>query len=112
MKNWEQLKYNDTFKELVDKFNINSDNSSFIDNMTGTILSNGVLYQGKETVDSKLIRPLEKGDVSGVVQSNTILDNFILYYRDTNKLVSLDMFPIDLLSYANGKPQFLYIKEE
>ena len=54
MKNWEQLKYNDTFKELVDKFNINSDNSSFIDNMTGTILSNGVLYQGKETVDSKL----------------------------------------------------------
>lgn len=112
MKNWEQLKYNDTFKELVDKFNINSDNSSFIDNMTGTILSNGVLYQGKETVDSKLIRPLEKVDVSGVVQSNTILDNFILYYRDTNKLVSLDMFPIDLLSYANGKPQFLYIKED
>ena len=112
MRTWEQLQYNDTFKELVDKFNINSNNSKFIDDMTGTILSNGVLYQGNETVDGKLIRPLEKVDVSGVVQSNTILDNFVLYFRDTNKLVSLDLFPIDLLSYANGKPQFLYIKED
>ena len=112
MRTWEQLRYNDTFKELVDKFNINSSNSEFLDNMTGTILSNGVLYQGTETVDGKLIRPLEKVEVTGVVQSDTIFDNFVLYYRDTNKLVSLDLFPVDLLSYANGKPQFLYIKQD
>lgn len=112
MKDWKELKYTNTFKDLVDLFNINSANSSFIDDMIGTILSNGVIYNGNETVNGVLIRPLKKVEVSGVVSSDTILDNFTLYFRDTNNIVKLDMFPIDLLSYANGKPQFLYIRED
>ena len=53
MRNWEQLHYTNTFKELVDKFNLNSDSSNFIDKMTGTILCNGVLFNGKETIDGQ-----------------------------------------------------------
>ena len=112
MRTWQTLDYTNTFGEMVDKFNQNSDSSAFIDSMVGTILSNGVLYSGKETVDGMLIQPLTKVGVSGTVNSDTIFDNFTLYYRDTNQLITLDQFPIDLLSYANGRPQFLYIRQD
>lgn len=113
MKSWEQLKYTNTFRELVDKFNINSNNSVFLDSMLGKVLSNGVIYNGNETVEGKIIIPLTPVDIKGnVVNSNTIFDNFTLYFRDTNKLVELNNFPVDLLKYNNGKPQFIYIKED
>ena len=112
MRTWQTLDYTNTFGEMVDKFNQNSDSSAFIDNMVGTILSNGVLYSGKETVDGMLIQPLTKVGVSGTVNSDTVFDNFTLYYRDTNQLITLDQFPVDLLSYANGRPQFLYIRQD
>ena len=112
MRTWQTLDYTNTFGEMVDKFNQNSDSSAFIDNMIGTILSNGVLYSGKETVDGMLIQPLTKVGVSGTVNSDTVFDNFTLYYRDTNQLITLDQFPVDLLSYANGRPQFLYIRQD
>ena len=112
MRDWQELKYTNTFKDLVDKFNLNRDSSEFLDKMTGTILSNGVLFSGRETIDGMLLRPLKPVELSGVVQSNTIFDNFILYFRDTNNLKELNKFPVDLLSYADGKPHFLYIKED
>ena len=112
MRDWQELKYTNTFKDLVDKFNLNRDSSEFLDKMTGTILSNGVLFSGRETIDGMLLRPLKSVELSGVVQSNTIFDNFILYFRDTNNLKELNKFPVDLLSYADGKPHFLYIKED
>lgn len=112
MRDWKRLHSTNTYKEMIDLWNKNIDSSVFIDSMVGTILCNGVLFQGTETIDGIIIKPLEKVEVSGVVQSNTILDNFTLYYRDTNNIVTLNKFPIDLLSYANGKPQFLYIKED
>lgn len=112
MRNWKKLEYTNTFREMVDLFNVNRDNSEFIDGMVGSILSNGVLFEGNETINGRLISPLTKVDVSGEVQSNTILDNFTLYYRDTNHLITLNKFPVDLLSYANGKLQFFYIKED
>ena len=103
MRNWEQLHYTNTFKELVDKFNLNSDSSNFIDKMTGTILCNGVLFNGKETIDGQSILPLQNITLSGIVNSDTILDNFILYFRDENKIIELDQFPIDLLSFNDNK---------
>ena len=80
MRNWERLNYSDTFKDMVDKFNINSNNSTFMDSMTGTILCNGVLFNGNETVEGKMIRPLTEVDLSGAVNSDTIFDNFELYW--------------------------------
>lgn len=112
MRNWEQLHYTNTFKELVDKFNLNSDSSNFIDKMTGTILCNGVLFNGKETIDGQSILPLQNITLSGIVNSDTILDNFILYFRDENKIIELDQFPIDLLSFNDNKIHFLYIKSD
>lgn len=112
MRDWKQIKYTNTFKELVDLSNANTDSSAFLDEMTGTILCNGVLFSGIETVDGMLTRPLKSVELSGVVKSDTIFDNFVLYFRDTNNLKELNKFPVDLLSYANGKPQFLYIKED
>lgn len=112
MRNWERLNYSDTFKDMVDKFNTNSNNSTFMDSMTGTILCNGVLFNGNETVEGKMVRPLTKVDLSGTVNSDTIFDNFELYYRDTNQVKYLDRFPVDLLSYADGIIHFLYIKQD
>lgn len=112
MKDWKQIQYSDTFKEAVDNFNINSENSDFIDKMTGTILCNGVLFTGKETIDGELILPLQNAKSSGVVNSDTILDNFKLYFRDENKLVEVDQFPIDLLSYNDEKLHFIFIKSD
>lgn len=111
MRNWKSLISTNTFQELINKFNDNSESSKFIDDMVGTILCNGILFNGNETIDGKIIRPLTKVDLSGTVNSNTVLDNFVLYFRDTNKLVNLDQFPVDLLSYADGKPHFLYIQQ-
>lgn len=112
MKDWEQIHYTNTYKELVDKFNINSENSEFLDKMTGTILCNSVLFNGKETINGQSIFPLQNINLSGVVDSDTILDNFTLYFRDENKIIELDQFPIDLLSFADNKIHFLYIKSD
>lgn len=112
MRDWKQLNDSNIMKDLIEYFNQNSDSSAFIDSMVGTILSNGVIYSGRETVDGMLIRPLKPVEITGVVNSATIFDNFDLYFRDTNKIVNLSLFPIDFLSYANGKLQFLYIRED
>lgn len=112
MRTWEYIEYNNTFKELVDKINNNSDSSTFIDNITGTILCNGVIFNGNESINGQKILPLEKVNLSGVVTSDTILDNFQLYFRDSNVVIKLDQFPIDLLSYKDNKIHFLYIKED
>lgn len=112
MRDWKYLNSSNIMKELIEYFNKNSDSSEFIDSMVGTILSNGVIFNGNETVNGMIIRPLKPVELTGIVGSATVLDNFELYFRDTNKVVFLDQFPIDLLSYANGKPQFLYIRED
>jgi hypothetical protein len=111
MRDWKTIKSTNTFQDLVDKFNQNSESSNFIDEMLGKVLSNGILFNGNETINGKIIQPLTKVDLSGIVESDTILDNFVLYFRDTNNIVSLNQFPIDLLSYADGKPHFLYLQE-
>lgn len=112
MRNWQYLNSSNIMKELIEYFNKNSDSSAFIDSMVGTILSNGIIFNGNETVNGMIIRPLKPVELTGIVNSATVLDNFELYFRDTNKVVFLDQFPIDLLSYATGKPQFLYIRED
>lgn len=112
MRDWKQLNDSNIMRDLIEYFNQNSDSSAFIDSMVGTILSNGVIYNGRETVDGMLIRPLKPVEITGIVNSATVFDNFDLYFRDTNKIVSLSMFPIDFLSYANGKLNFLYIRED
>lgn len=112
MRDWKYLNSSNIMKELIEYFNKNSDSSEFIDSMVGTILSNGVIFNGNETVNGMIVRPLKPVELTGIVGSATVLDNFELYFRDTNKVVFLDQFPIDLLSYANGKPQFLYIRED
>ena len=80
--------------------------------MLGTVLSNGILFKGDETIDGHIIRPLKKVELKGTVNSDTVFDNFTIYFRDSNSLIELDMFPVDLLSYADGKPHFLFIKED
>jgi len=112
MRTWEYVEYTNTFRELVDKINKNTDSSNFIDNITGTILCNGVMFEGNETVDGQKIYPLENVTLSGIVNSNTIFDNFKLYFRDNNIIVELDQFPIDLLSYLDNKIHFLFIKPD
>lgn len=112
MRDWKRLNSTNTFQEMVNLWNQNQDSSEFLDGMVGTILSNGVLYNGNETIAGKLVRPLENVELSGQVDSDTYFDNFTFYFRDTNKVVPTDMFPVDLLNFADGKPHFLYIKED
>ena len=112
MRNWEELSSTNTFQEMVDLWNKNRDSSEFLDGMVGTILCNGVLFNGNETIAGKMVRPLENVELSGQVDSDTYFDNFTFYFRDTNKVVPTDMFPVDLLNFADGKPHFLYIKED
>ena len=112
MRDWEKLNSTNTFQEMVDLWNKNVDSAEFIDGMVGTILCNGVLFNGRETVAGKMIRPLENVELSGQVDSDTYFDNFTFYFRDTNKVVETNMFPVDLLNFADGKPHFLYIKED
>lgn len=112
MRTWEYINYTNTFRELVDKINKNSDSSKFIDEITGNILCNGIIYNGRETINGASIKPLEPVDVSGVVTSDTILDNFKLYFRDSNIVVEVNEFPIDLLSYKDNKLHFIFIKQD
>ena len=113
MRDWKSLVYTNTFRELVDLFNDNSESSKFLDDIVGTIMCNGVIFSGKETIDGAVIEPLKPVELTGnLVNSDTILDNFNLYFRESNKVVSLDLFPIDLLSYADGKLHFFYIRED
>ena len=113
MRDWKSLVYTNTFRDLVDLFNANSDSSAYLDSIVGTIMSNGVLFSGKETIEGVNIEPLKPVEISGaLVNSDTILDNFQLYYRESNKVISLDLFPVDLLSYADGKLHFFYIRED
>lgn len=112
MKNWEELAYTNTFGDAVDKFNSNSRNSDFMDKTTGKILCNSVMFNGRETIDNELVLPFKNVKSSGLVESNTIFDNFVLYFRNENKIIELNNFPIDLLAFADDKIHFLFIKSD
>ena len=112
MNDWKKTQYSDTFRNLVDNSNTNVDNSIFNEKMLGTILSNGILFTGNETIDEKPIEPLTNILANQIVNSDTVLDNFLLYFRENNEVVKLDLFPVDLLSYADGKLHFFFIKAD
>ena len=112
MRTWEELNYSDTFGDLVNKFNKNSENSDFIDKTTGKIICNSIIYNGRETIDNELIVPFKNVKASGLVNSDTILDNFVLYFRSENKIIELNSFPIDLLAFNDNKIHFLFIKSD
>ena len=112
MRDWRKLPVNCTTRELIEYFNVNANSSQFMDYVTGTIMNNGLLFTGKETIEGALIAPLRKVDVSGVVNSNTIFDNFRMYFRGSDSIVELNDFPVDLTMYNDNKPHFLYFKED
>ena len=111
MRDWELLGINSTTREVIEKFNINSNSSRFMDHVTGSIMSNGLLFTGTETVAGELVVPLRKVGLSGIVESDTLFDNFRMYFRESNNIVELDKFPVDLTRYNDNKPHFLYFKE-
>lgn len=112
MREWRTLSTNCTTRQVIENFNINANSSRFMDYVTGTIMNNGLLFTNTESVDGQLISPLKKIKLDGVVNSNTIFDNFRMYFRETNKIVELDEFPVDLTAFNDGKPHFLYFRED
>ena len=58
MRNWEELSSTNTFQEMVDLWNKNRDSSEFLDGMVGTILCNGVLFNGNEKIFVVIWKPL------------------------------------------------------
>lgn len=112
MRDWRTLGMNSTTRELIESFNINANSSKFMDYVTGTIMNNGLLFTGRESIEGSLIQPLKRVDVKGIVNSNTIFDNFRMYFRETNNIVELNQFPVDLTMYNDNKPHFLYFKED
>lgn len=112
MRDWKTLEETNTLGEQMDVINENAKSSEFIDDMLDKVISNGYIYTGQETIGGKFVLPLQNVDLTGVVPSALYFDNFKLFFRNTNKVVELDQFPVDLLSYANGKPQFLYFRDD
>ena len=111
MRDWRLLSMNTTTREIIESFNVNSNSSRFMDYVTGTIMNNGLLFTGQETVEGELVSPLQRVNLSGIVNSDTIFDNFRMYFREPNKIVELDQFPVDLTNYNDNKPHFLFIKD-
>lgn len=112
MREWRTLPVNCTTRQVIEDFNVNARSSKFMDYVTGTIMNNGLLFTGKETVEGALIAPLKKVNLEGIVNSNTIFDNFRMYFRGTDEIVELNNFPVDLTAFNDNKPHFLYIKED
>ena len=112
MRDWKTLEETNTLGEQMDVINENAKSSEFVDDMLDRVISNGYIYTGQETIGGKFVLPLQNVDLTGVVPSALYFDNFKLFFRNTNKVVDLDQFPVDLLSYANGKPQFLYFRDD
>lgn len=112
MRTWRTLQTNSTTRELIENFNINAYSSMFMDYVTGTIMNNGLLFTGKETVEGQPIAPLTKIELEGIVNSNTIFDNFRMYFKGDNSIVELNQFPVDLTEFNDNKPHFLYFKKD
>lgn len=112
MRDWKRVQETNTLGEQMDIINDNSDSSAFLDNVVDDIISNGYIYTGKETIGGKYIAPLTNVELTGIVPSALYFDNFRLFFRTTNKVIDLNNFPVDLHYYNNGKPQFLYIRDD
>ncbi|MBQ3423449.1 MAG: hypothetical protein IJH34_17730, partial [Romboutsia sp.] len=112
MREWRTIPVNVTTREVIESFNVNANSARFLDYVTGTIMSNGLLFTGMESVEGSLVIPLTRVHLTGVVNSNTIFDNFRMYFRETNHIVELDNFPVDLTAFNDNKPHFLYFKED
>lgn len=112
MQTWEKLLINTTTRELIEKFNINATSSEFIDKTLGSVMSNGLLFTGTETINEEIITPFTPVPISGIVNSDTIFDNFRMYFRETNNVVETNQLPVDLTNFNDAKPHFLYFKED
>ena len=112
MRTWRTLPISTTTRQVIENFNVNAYSSMFMDYVTGTIMNNGLLFTGRETIDGAPIVPLTKVDISGIVNSNVIFDNFRMYFRVDNSIVELNQFPVDLTEFNDNKPHFLYFKKD
>ena len=112
MRTWRTLPISTTTRQVIENFNVNAYSSMFMDYVTGTIMNNGLLFTGRETIDGAPIIPLTKVDISGIVNSNVIFDNFRMYFRVDNSIVELNQFPVDLTEFNDNKPHFLYFKKD
>ena len=112
MRDWKKVQPTNTLGEQMDTINDNSDSSAFIDKMVDDIISNGYIFTGKETIGGKYIAPLTNIGLTGVVPSALYFDNFKLFFRTTNKVLEVNNFPVDIHYYNNGKPQFLYFRDD
>ena len=112
MIDWKKLNISTTTRQLIEDFNSNAYGSEFLDGVVSTIMSNGLLFNGKESIDGALIFPLKKVELAGVVQSNTIFDNFVIYFREDDEVLELNEFPVDLTLFNDGLPHFLYFKRD
>ena len=111
MKLWKTLVNTNTVAELVNSFNNNANSGEFLDSTMGTMLWNGVLFNGRETVGEKPITPLQSVDLSGVNPEYLLLDNICLYYKNTNSFLNLNMETINLKNYNTGRIQFLFFSQ-
>ena len=113
MLKWRDLVASDTMQELVDNFNTNSNSSRLVDTLLSRISINGPVFNGLESIAGYSVVPLKCVPITGQpVQTNTVLDNWSLFFKNKDDLVKLNLFPVDLTSYNDGRPHFLYINSD
>ena len=111
MRDWYSIERSSMMSDLVHNFNENAKSCSFLDDTIGTMLWNGVLFKGLETVGGKTITPLQSLDLSGVNPEYLLLDNISLYFKKNNKFLDLNMETINLKNYNTNRIQFLFFSE-
>lgn len=110
MLKWNDLVNENTMAEMVHNFNINAKSSRLLNGLVSRIAINGPVYNGRETIAGYGILPLKEVPVKGqALQSNTVFDDWDLYFKDKEDIVKLEQFPVDLRSFADGEPHFLFI---
>ena len=112
MRNWRTIIVTQTMGEFVDAFNLNAENSAFIDKVLGYVLYNGVLYNGDETIGRKPIAPLTNIDLTGISPFNVLVDNFTFYFNQSNKMVDCNMLTLNLHDYQDGQLHFIHFKDD
>lgn len=106
-----KLLLTNTMSDLVEEFNINSDNSSLVDSLISYTIDTGVFRTGQEKVSEMNIGPHNNIQIPISQVGQIRFTNFIFYFKSLHKVFSGTM-TVDLSTYKDSKLHLLYLKPD
>ena len=106
-----KLLLTNTMSDLVELFNINSDNGSLVDSLLSYTVDTGIFRTGEEKVNNLSIGPHNSIALQISALNEVRFSGFMFYFKSIHKVFT-ETLTANLTSYKDSKLHLLYLKPD